>query len=212
MSDSPFSVCVFCASSEAVGDEERAVAARLGAAIAGRGWRLVYGGGGIGLMGEVARGALDGGGEVLGVIPHRLATREVALPTVTELIRTDTLRERKHHMDEASDAFVILPGGIGTLEELVEILTLKQLGYHDRPIVLLDPQGYWRPLRAQLDAMVEHRLSAPSMLSLFEVATDPDDALERLLVQRPAPPAPRARAAMEVFEDPSTGNGTQPPR
>jgi cytokinin riboside 5'-monophosphate phosphoribohydrolase len=196
-----FSVCVFCASSEHVGGDERSVAARLGAAIAQRGWRLVYGGGGVGLMGEVARGALGAGGEVLGVIPHRLATREIALDAVTELLRTETMRERKHHMDEASDAFVVLPGGIGTLEELVEILTLKQLGYHDRPIVLLDPLGYWKPLRAQLDLMVEHGLSTPSMLTLFDVAHDPEEALDLIAGPHPARLPPSAEEALELFED-----------
>jgi cytokinin riboside 5'-monophosphate phosphoribohydrolase len=201
MSEPPFSVCVFCASSDAVTAADRAVATELGAGIASRGWRLVYGGGGIGLMGEVARGALRVGGSVLGVIPERLVSREVALLDGPELIRTQTMRERKHHMDEASDAFVVLPGGIGTLEELVEILTLKQLGYHDRPIVLLDPDDHWAPLRRQLSRMVERRLSAPSVLELFEVATDVDGALSALTHARISVPHPTAAEEMELVED-----------
>ena len=143
-------VCVFCASSEAVGEVHRETARDLGRAIADQGWGLMYGGGNIGLMGEVARAALGAGGDVTGVIPHLLADREVALEDVTRLIRTDTMRERKALMDEGSDVFVVLPGGIGTLEEVVEILTLKQLGYHQRPIILLDPTGYWDPLMVLL--------------------------------------------------------------
>ena len=161
-------VCVFCASSEAVAEEHRVVARELGAAIAARGWRLMYGGGNIGLMGEVARAVLAGGGHVTGVIPHLLADREVALHDVSRLVHTDTMRERKALMDEGSDAFVVLPGGIGTLEEVVEILTLKQLGYHDRPVVLLDTNGYWAPLLAMLERMVTERLADQQLLGLLE--------------------------------------------
>jgi uncharacterized protein (TIGR00730 family) len=199
--DRPFSVCVFCASSEAVDAERRSVAAELGRGIAGRGWRVVYGGGGIGLMGEVARGALTAGGEVLGVIPHRLARREIALPEVTELVLTDTMRERKHRMDVESDAFVVLPGGIGTLEELVEILTLKQLGYHERPIVLLDSDGFWQHLLAQLDRMIDEGLSSRSLLDLFEVARSPEDALRILADPHQRAGTPDAGEELEAIED-----------
>jgi uncharacterized protein (TIGR00730 family) len=209
MSERPFSVCVFCASSEAVGAEHRAVAAALGRGIAERGWRLVYGGGGIGLMGEAARAAMAAGGQVLGVIPHRLATREVALPEVTELVRTDTMRERKHRMDTESDAFVVLPGGIGTLEELVEIVTLKLLGYHDRPIVLLDPDGYWTPLLEQLRAMIAASLSPPELLELFEVAGSPEEALADLAEPHQHVGHEGVAGELEVMED--TGNGPSDP-
>ena len=161
-------VCVFCASSEAVGEVHRATARALGSAIAQQGWGLMYGGGNIGLMGEVARAALAAGGDVTGVIPHLLADREVALEDVTRLIRTDTMRERKALMDEGSDVFVVLPGGIGTLEEVVEILTLKQLGYHQRPIILLDPTGYWDPLMVLLERMVEQGLADRELTGLLE--------------------------------------------
>lgn len=194
------SVCVFCASSEAVGREDRAVAAELGHGIAARGWRLVYGGGGIGLMGEIARAVLDRDGEVLGVIPQRLVEREVALPAVTELVTTDTMRERKHRMDSESDGFIVLPGGIGTLEELVEILTLKQLGYHDRPIVLLDPRDYWKALVDQLGAMIREQLSPPSVLRLFEVVDHPEAALDAML--HPAVAGhPTAGEELELMEE-----------
>ena len=172
-----FSVAVYCASSEAVSDRHRLVAADLGRAIAARGWGLVYGGGNIGLMGEVARAALEAGAEVVGVIPHRLADREIALDRVSELIRTDTMRERKAIMDDRSDAFAVLPGGIGTLEELVEIITLKQLGYHDRVIAILDDGGYWDPLLAQLQRMVDEGLAGDSLLRLFDVVGDVESTI-----------------------------------
>jgi uncharacterized protein (TIGR00730 family) len=201
MSARPFSVCVFCASSEAVSSQDRAVAAELGRAIAARGWRLVYGGGGIGLMGEVARAVLAEGGEVLGVIPHKLVTREIALPEVTELVVTDTMRERKHRMDHEADAFVVLPGGIGTLEELVEVLTLKQLGYHDRPIVLLDPRNHWKPLLDQLEVMIAAELSPPSILRLFEVTEDPEATLAACANPAQEAGHPDAAEELETIED-----------
>jgi hypothetical protein len=178
-------VCVYCSSSESVDGGHRRTAAQLGRAIAEQGWALVYGGGDVGLMGEIARAALDGGAHVTGVIPHRLADREIALETVTELIRVDTMRERKAIMDARSDAFVVLPGGLGTLEELMEILTLKQLGYHDRAIVVLDDAGYWDPLLAQLERMVEQGLAIPEMLDLLLVATDVPTAIAALRGYRP---------------------------
>ena len=171
-------VCVYCASSEAVAPEHRAVARALGSGLVERGWELMYGGGNIGLMGEVARAVLDGGGRVTGVIPHLLADREVALEDVTNLVRTETMRERKALMDEGSDAFVVLPGGIGTLEELVEIITLKQLGYHDRVIVLLDPTQYWEPLLVLLRRMVVEGLATADLLDLMVSVATPEEALE----------------------------------
>ena len=202
-------VCVYCASSEAVSTEHRGVAAKLGAAIATEGWALVYGGGNVGLMGEVARAALAGGAPVTGIIPHRLADRELALEEVTRLIRTDTMRERKALMDEHADAFVVLPGGIGSLEELVEIVTLKQLGYHDRPIVVLDDGGYWDPLLAQLDRMVAERFAAPELRDLLVVAPDVDATMAAIRAGGSPPTARRLPAdlgadpegELEVVED-----------
>lgn len=195
-------VCVYCASSEAAEPGYRLLAAELGRALAERGWPLVYGGGSIGLMGEVARAALAAGGHVTGIIPTRLADREIALEQVTQLLMTDTMRQRKAEMDARSDAFVVLPGGIGTLEELVEIVTLKQLGYHERTIVLLDPDGYWDPLLVQMERMVERGLAAASLPTLWEVVRDVPAALAALV--RARPPAPhsahpdRAEEALEA--------------
>jgi uncharacterized protein (TIGR00730 family) len=193
----PLTVCVYCASSERVGPSRRRVAAELGRAIAAQGWRMVYGGGNVGLMGEVARAALAAGAHVTGVIPHRLADREVALEAVTELIRTDTMRERKAIMDERSDAFVVLPGGIGTLEELVEIVTLKQLAYHDRPVVVVDDDGFWDPLLAQLRRMVADGLADPAVRDLYAVVRGVPEAVEAL---RDAGPSPRPRARRVALE------------
>lgn len=204
-SSEPLRVCVFCSSSEEVDPRYRLVAAEAGRALAARGWRLVYGGGNLGLMGEVARAALEGGAEVTGIIPERLARREIALDEVTELVRTETLRERKALMDAGSDAFLVLPGGIGTLEELVEILTLKQLGFHDRAIVVLDPDGYWAPLRAQIARMVDYRLAAPSLLDLWTVVEEVDAALAAIAGYRPGPPVqPTDDLELEALEAPAT--------
>ena len=176
-------VCVYCASSEAVHADLRAVATAVGSGLATRGWRLVYGGGGIGLMGEVARAAMDGGGHVVGVIPERLTERELASPDITELHVVDTMRQRKHLMDGLADAFLVLPGGIGTLEEFMEIITLRQLGYHDRPVVLLDPGGFWDPLLAQFRTMVDAQVAGPGILELFDRAGDAGQALDLLAAQ-----------------------------
>lgn len=197
-------VCVYCASSEAVSEEHRAVARELGVAIARRGWGLMYGGGNIGLMGEVARATLAEGGHVTGVIPHLLADREVALEEVSRLVRTDTMRERKALMDEGSDAFIVLPGGIGTLEELVEILTLKQLGYHGRVVVLLDPTGYWDPLLELLHRMVEHRLAEPELLTLLESVSSAEAALQAVAEGHGAHPGHGDDEALEL----ETGDAT----
>jgi len=196
-SEPAFRVCVFCASSEAVGEPYRALAAELGTAIAATGWGLVYGGGNVGLMGEVARAALAAGGHVTGVIPHRLATREIALEEVTELIRTDTMRERKKIMDDRSDAFVVMPGGIGTLEELVEILTLRMLGFHDRAIVLLDPDGYWSPLLDQLQRMVDQGLAHTELWRLWDTTRDVASTIAAIRAPQPPPPRPDVEELLE---------------
>ena len=192
------SVCIFCSASESIGEADRAVAADLGRSLADRGWRLVYGGGDIGLMGEIARAALNAGGHVTGVIPHRLADREIALEHVTELIRTETMRERKALMDERADAFVVLPGGIGTLEELVEILTLKQLGYHERPVVMLDPTGFWAPFREQIARIVDRGLAPSSLLGSWVDVTDVHGALQAIGVTGPHQHVPEGRERLEA--------------
>lgn len=174
-------VCVYCSSSDEVSQQLRTLARDVGVGLARRGWSMVYGGGGVGLMGVTATAALQAGASVTGVIPHLLADRELALHDVTELIRTATMRERKQIMDDRSDAFLILPGGIGTLEELIEMVSLRQLGYHDRPIVVLDADGYWAPLRMQLEVMEKHGMLHVPMRRLWSYAGTVDEALDALV-------------------------------
>jgi len=147
-------LCVYCGSSGAVEARYREAASELGARLAAAGIELVYGGGRVGLMGLLADAVLSAGGQVIGVIPRRLLDAEVAHRGVTKLIIVDNMRDRKRLMAEKADAFAVLPGGIGTLDELFEILSWKQLGLHDKPILLVDIGGYWTPLHALLDHIV----------------------------------------------------------
>jgi uncharacterized protein (TIGR00730 family) len=154
--------------------------AELGRGLAARNWRLVYGGGDVGLMGVVARHALASGGEVLGIIPHRLLEREVGKRDVTELLVTETMFDRKRHMIAQSDAFLVLPGGFGTLDELLEVLTLKQLGYIAAPILIVDQGGIWSPLLRAFEAIVQTGFAEPGALELYEAVPDVERALRRL--------------------------------
>jgi uncharacterized protein (TIGR00730 family) len=147
-------VCVYCGSSTGFDPAYAAMARRLGAGLVDRDLRLVYGGGSVGLMGIVADEVLARGGEVTGVIPRGLFTREIAHAGLTELHEVASMHDRKHLMFDLSDAFVALPGGLGTLEELAEITTWAQLGLHDKPIVLLDVNEFWSPLLDLLDRAV----------------------------------------------------------
>jgi len=147
------SVCVYCGSGGGLNPAYAAGARTLGRALGASGIRLVYGGGSLGLMGEVARATLAAGGNVTGIIPNFLSTKERMLRDVDELIVTDNMHERKMLMFERSDAFVALPGGIGTLEELVEQLTWAQLGRHNKPIVVANLEGFWSPFLSLLQHM-----------------------------------------------------------
>lgn len=138
-------VCVYCGSGRGLNPLYSQAAVTLGRTLAERGIGLVYGGGGLGLMGDVARSTLDHGGRVTGIIPEFLLSKEKALETANELIVTQDMHERKRLMFERSDAFIALPGGIGTLEELVEQLTWSQLGRHTKPIVVANINGFWTP-------------------------------------------------------------------
>ena len=147
------SVCVYCGSGPGNDPAFLAAAEELGRALAANGIRLVYGGGSTGLMGAVASSTLDAGGEVTGIIPQFLVDRERAHLSLTDLVVTADMHERKWAMFENADAFVALPGGIGTLEELIEIMTWAQLGRHAKPIVVVDIGGFWQHLKALLDYM-----------------------------------------------------------
>jgi len=151
------SVCVYCGSSDAAQPALLEDAARLGAILAGEGLRLVYGGGGVGLMGACARAAEATGGRVLGVIPEFLTQHERALHTVETVVVT-SMHERKMRMFEEADAFAILPGAIGTLEEVVELLSWRRLALHAKPIVFYNPGGFWDPLFALFQRFIDDRL------------------------------------------------------
>lgn len=165
-------VCVFCGSQLGRTPAWVDAAQQLGHGIVERGWRLVYGGGNIGLMGVVARSALEVGGEVIGVIPQSLLEREVGLHEVSQLIVTDTMYERKALMDSMSDMFLVLPGGYGTLDELMEMLTLRQLGLHTKPILLLNLDGYYDHLLQFFTHAVQCGYLAEKHLALYHVVED----------------------------------------
>lgn len=173
-------VTVFCGSAFGSDPAFRAAAADLGRLLAEAGIGLVYGGGHVGLMGVVADAALEAGGEVIGVIPRRLADREVAHEGLTDLRVVETMHERKAQMNDLADAFVVLPGGLGTLEEIFEILTWEVLGYHAKPSVFVDVNGFWSGLFATLDEMAASGfISADVVASIRRVST-PSDALAAL--------------------------------
>jgi uncharacterized protein (TIGR00730 family) len=163
------SLCVYCGSAGAVAAQYRDAASELGAHLAQAGIALVYGGGRIGLMGLLADAALAGEGKVTGIIPSHLRDAEVAHRGVTELVVVDSMHERKRLMAERADAFAILPGGIGTLDEMFEIVSWKQLRLHDKPILLLDIGGYWAPLRALFDHIIETGFAGAQVRGLLQV-------------------------------------------
>ena len=177
-------VCVFCGSSNGRRPAYARAARAFGAALAERGMGLVYGGGSIGLMGVVADAALAGGAEAIGVIPQALARREIAHHGLTRLEVVPSMHVRKARMAELSDAFVALPGGIGTLEELFEVLTWGYLGIHAKPTGLLDVGGYFRPLIRLLDHAVEEGFLRPAHRKLVVVDRSPARLLERLARHR----------------------------
>ena len=173
-------VCVYCGSGPGTNPDFVEAAIAFGKALAESGIRLVYGGGSIGLMGAVATSVLDHGGTVTGIIPGFLTARENALKRVQELIVTPDMHERKRLMFEHSDAFVALPGGIGTLEELVEQLTWQQLGRHSKPVLLANIEGFWEPLLALLAHMRETQFIRASLSVDILKAERVEDILPRL--------------------------------
>jgi hypothetical protein len=166
------SVCVFCASSNGTDPIFLEAAKALGHAIAERGWHLVYGGAEVGLMGAMADAALADGGAITGIIPRALFAREIAHRGLTELIEVNSMHERKAEMTRRADAFLVLPGGLGTLDELCEILTWSLLGIHDKPIVLINVAGYWDPFFGMLDAAVAAGFLRPAHRTSLLVAPE----------------------------------------
>lgn len=177
----PFSLCVYCGSRP--GDDQRYVDAanEVGTWIGRRGGRLVYGGGNNGLMGVVADATLAAGGTVVGVIPESLVVKEFAKHDCTELHVVQSMHQRKQMMAERADAFLALPGGIGTFEELFEVWTWRQLGYHDKPIGLLNVAGYYDALRVFLSQSVNAGFMGPWQMDLLEVSNQAEDLLPRLI-------------------------------
>ena len=180
-------VCVFCGSAPGSNGRYLEIAREVGRTLARRGLGLVYGGGSVGLMGAVATSALEAGGEVDGVIPRALEARELAHGGLTRLHRVASMHERKAKMNELSDAFVALPGGMGTLEELSEILTWAQLGLHAKPCGLLDVEGYYRPLVAYFNHAVAEGFLRPEHRQLVLVDGDVESLLGAFERYEPPP-------------------------
>jgi uncharacterized protein (TIGR00730 family) len=177
------SLLVFCGSRSGHDPAHAALAAALGRLLAERGVTLVYGGGGVGLMGIMARAALDAGGRVVGIIPRALMTAEIAQTGLAEMHVVETLHERKAMMHALADAILAIPGGIGTLDELFESMTWRELGVHDKPIWLLGPNGYWQPLLALLDHFARQGFAPPDLGRLATNLADLGDLAQCL----PAP-------------------------
>jgi len=170
-------LCVFCGSSSGENPAYRNEAARFGKILADAGVRLVFGGGNAGLMGAAADAALAAGGEVIGVIPRHLVEREHAHLDVTEMHVVDSMHSRKQKMFELSDGFVTLPGGVGTLDETFEIVTWKQLGMHDKPIVVVDIGGFWEPLERLIAHTVAEGFTSAETRRLYRMAPSVDEVL-----------------------------------
>jgi len=177
MSSARRSVCLFCSAVEDLPREARELAAEFGAACAARGLRLVYGGSGRGLMGIAARAAAAAGGEVLGFMPRQLVRPERAAEEVGTLVIVDSLAERKHKMAEAADLFVALPGGIGTLNELIEMLTLNDLRLQDKPVILCASDGFWLPFVEMIERFRSYGVLRPSVERSLRVTSSVGEAM-----------------------------------
>jgi len=180
------SICVFCSSSNTVERVYHQTATDLGHRIGRLGLELVYGGASIGLMGKVARGVHDEGGRVVGVIPEffRKKDKTIEYKDADELIVTKDMRNRKAIMDERSDAFIVLPGGVGTLEEAMEIVSMKQLCLTDKPLAFINTNKFYDGFVSNLKKMVELKFTKASTLDLFAVCLDPESALDFVLAYR----------------------------
>jgi uncharacterized protein (TIGR00730 family) len=179
-------LCVYCGSAAGLDPRYQAAARELGEALAKAGIELVFGGGRVGLMGVLADSVLAAGGRVVGIIPQRLRAAELAHPGVGELVIVGSMHDRKRLMAERADAFAILPGGIGTLDETFEILTWRQLGLHDKPIFLVDVAGYWQPLRDLLDHIVTQGFTQSLVPRLLEIVPNVGELMRALAYAQPA--------------------------
>lgn len=192
------SVCVFCGSSDLASPSYLDAAARFGEILAGAGVRLVYGGGGVGLMGACARSVHAAGGRVLGVMPSFLQRREIFYDAVeTEVV--ETMHQRKHRMFDEADAFAVLPGGIGTLEEVIELMSWSRLGLHNKPIVFLSPGGFWEPLFGLLRHTADHHLTPRAFLDSYGSVEAVEDLLPELERRLSAAGPPQEEAAKTLM-------------
>jgi len=180
------SICVYCGASGGVEKRFLDAAADTGRAAARRGWKIVFGGGHVGLMGAMADAALAAGGVVEGVIPQALMDRELGHAGVSRLHVVKSMHARKEKMFDLADAFLALPGGIGTLDETIEVLTWKQLGFHDKPIAILDLGGYWAPLFALIEEVIARGFAPAATAKLYHAAPTVEAAFEAL-ARAPAP-------------------------
>lgn len=184
-------IAVFCASSSLAPAPFVATMQGLGRSLACHGATVVYGGASVGLMGAMADAALSAGGRVVGVIPRQLADREIAHTALTELILVDTMHQRKQIMSDRCQAYVIAPGGFGTYDEFLEVVTWRQLGLHAKPIVLLNLEGFYDPLLAQIDHAIDLRLIQPQYRSLLTPVPSVEHVIDALLRHEPVPSEPR---------------------
>ncbi|CAE6892503.1 MULTISPECIES: TIGR00730 family Rossman fold protein [Pseudomonas] len=180
------SVCVFCGASPGASPIYRQAAEELGQYLAQRGIRLIYGGGAVGLMGVVADAALNAGGEVIGIIPQSLERAEIGHRGLTCLEVVDGMHARKARMAELADAFIALPGGLGTLEELFEVWTWGQLGYHSKPLGLLEVNGFYSKLGDFLDHLVAERFVRPQHREMLQIASSPQNLIDALAEWQPS--------------------------
>lgn len=201
------SICVFCGSRPGDDPAFATAAAALGSAIAKRDLTLVYGGAKVGLMGIVANAALAEGGNVIGVIPKGLVAKEIAHEGLRELYLAETMHERKDRMILLADAFVSLPGGWGTYDELFEVLTLAQIGFHDKPSGFLNVKGYFDPLIALLRHTIAHQFAAPQHDQLYVTAPEPDALVDALLAWHPPPLGDKWTDRRAVVPSAETGDG-----
>jgi len=172
------SICVFCGSGQAVEGHYNSVATELGREIGRRGADLVYGGASIGLMGCIARGVHEEKGKVIGILPEFFRKKDIAYFDADELIVTKDMRERKAKMDERSDAFIVLPGGIGTLEEAIEILSMRQLKLTNKPLVFINTGGFYDKLNEIFSLMIEQKFAKENIRNMFAITPNPKSALE----------------------------------
>ncbi len=184
-------ICVFGGARTGARPAYVEAARALGATLANDGLQIVFGGGSIGMMGAMADAALAAGGKVIGVIPHGLAAREIAHGGVTELIRVDSMHQRKALMEVRSDAFIAMPGGFGTFEELFEMITWLQLGLHRKPIGVLNVQGFWDPVLAQIDRAITEGFIPETLRQAVVVADEPAALVQK--VRSHSPPLPTVR-------------------